>query len=206
MMKARIALEWAGTILFGVAGAAIGIWLMRSPTALALGPPVERPATVDAFVARLKTSELLAGMNANPSSCSRVPKPPTRDRCYYRAGEMEILVAWYKGSGRLAGLSIQKIETPGSAPFAWRGLAEMVSLLCGGLGADQANAVVHDVRERLLQAAWYRNNGDRVTADADGASRRVSIKPSDACGLEFDEITTGRSVRRFLRASPVYQH
>jgi len=195
----------------GAAMGAIVIWVLQSPEtrlrpiikAFTPPPPVEQPATVEAFVARLRTSPLFSAMNAKPSSCSRVPKGAARHRCFYRAGDMEIVVGWYKNSGRLSALSIRTTEPRGSAPFAWPSIAEAVPILCGGLDTDQANALVRDVHAKLSQAPWSLRNGEHATADAEGASRRVVIKPRDGCMFVFSEAATGRTVQRLLRASPI---
>lgn len=203
-------IERALGVVFAIAGAALAIWMLQSPEtrvrpivrAFTPLPPVEQPAMVQAFVARLRTSPLLGEMDTKPTSCSRVPKGAARDRCFYRAGEMEIVVVWSARSERLRGLTIRTTEPRGSAPFAWPGVSETVSMLCGGLSADQANALVRDVPERLSEAAWYLN-GERVTADTDGASRGVVMKPRDGCAFSFYETAKGRAVGRLLRASPI---
>lgn len=195
----------------GAAMGAIVIWVLQSPEtrlrpiirAFTPRPPVEQPATVEAFVARLRTSPLFSAMDAKPSSCSRVPKGARRYRCFYRAGDMEIMVSWYKNSGRLSALAIRTTEPRGSAPFAWPGVAEAVPILCGGLDADQANAVVRDVHAKLSQAPWSLKDGERATADTEGASRRGVIKPRDGCMFVLSEHATGRTVQRRLYASPI---
>lgn len=206
-------MKWIERILgvvFAVAGAALAIWMLQSPEtrvrpivrAFTPLPPVEQPATVEAFVARLRTSPLLGAMDAKPSSCSRVPKGARRDRCFYRAGELEIVVAWYRRSARLSGLTVRTTEPRGSAPFTWPGVAEAVSMLCGGLDADQANALVRDVHAKLSQAPWHLKD-ERATADTEGVSRRVVMKPRDGCQFVFSEYATGRTVQRLLYASPI---
>jgi hypothetical protein len=194
--------------VFAIAGAALAIWMMQSPEtrirpivrAFTPLPPVEQPAMVEAFVTRLRTSPLLGAVDARPTSCSRVPKGAARDRCVYRGGETEIVVAWSPRSERLGRLTIRTTEPRGSAPFAWPGAAEAVSTLCGGLDADQANAVVREVPEKLSQAAWYLN-GELVAAEVNGASRRIVMKPRDQCTFSFYENAKGSAVEWLLRAS-----
>src|SRR3954454_23518514 len=193
----------------GAAMGAVVIWLLQSPEtrfwpvvrAFKPPPPVEQPATVEAFVARLRTSPLLSTMDAKPSSCSRVPKGRGRDRCFYRAGKMEIVVAWYRRSAHVSGLTIRTTEPRGSASFSWPGVGEIISMSCG-LNLDQANADVRDIPEKLSQATWY-YKGQPASADADIASRQVVIKPLADCQLvSFSESAMGKRVQRMLLLRP----
>jgi len=201
-------IERALGVVFAIAGAALAIWMMQSPEtrvrpivrAFTPLPPVEQPAMVEAFVARLRTSLLLGAVDAKPTSCSRAPKGGARDRCFYRGGETEIVVAWSPRSERLRRLTIRTTAPRGSEPFAWPGAAEAASTLCGGLDADQANAVVRDIPERLSQAAWFLD-GKLVAAEVDGASRWIVMKPSNRCTFSFYENAKGSVIERLLHAS-----
>jgi hypothetical protein len=194
-MSVRSAVELTLTVLFAVALACL--WILpfepiRQAWTRPASPPIERPTKIAALVTKLKTIRLLRELNSDPTSCGRVPKGRRRDRCFYRAGDMQVVVIWARQSVDPTSLVIVKTEPRGSVPFAWADLSDTIRLLCG-IDAEGANAIAQESQVRLERTPWYRQ-GNRVTADTDGAWRGVSRAPDAACSFEIGETVTGSKV------------
>jgi len=195
------AVKWAATILFGVAVVVAIVWLIHFAT----NRPVERPPSVETLVTQLRKTGIIDALDVSPYSCSSVPKGVSRYRCFYEAGDAEVLVVWHKRSGRPSALIVNKTRSAGAEPFTgfdWPRLSDAVSLLCRDIDFDQARAVVREATERLSKAAWYLK-GEPVAADSVGASRRAMITPTAGCSFTFSENMVGRTIRSELRASPI---
>jgi hypothetical protein len=203
-MTVRSALEWSGTILFGivvgVSGASADLRALESAIRSAVAP-VERPPQVDAFVAKLKTSPVLQALDVTPTSCGRVPKHPPRDRCYYRSGDIVAMTAWSRRSHRILGLIIKKTVPRGSAPFAWADLPNTLRLLCRQIEAGEANTIAREISERLLRANWYLK-GDRVSVAVDGATRGIVVAPRETCVFRLSEHDYQNAIHATLDAGP----
>lgn len=171
-------------------------WTHRAPP-----PPVERPARIDALVTSLKTTRVLRELDPDPTSCGRVPKGNRGDRCFYRAGDMKVVLAWPRRTVNQISLWISKTEPRGAAPFAWADLSDMIRLLCD---ADDANTIAQESLAQLARAPWYREY-ERVTAEVDGATRSAPPVPDATCRLNLRETVRGTKVDAALwikRVSP----
>lgn len=175
------------------------LWLASS-SRLPL-PPVEQPEKVGALVAKLKTGRLLRELDPKPTSCGHVPKGRRRDRCSYRAGDMVVTVVWARDSVRRISVTIWKTEPRGSVSFAWADLPDTIRLLCD-IDSKSANAVAQEMQAELDSTPWYRGE-DRVTADTDGAWRRIPGDPEAACPFDMQESVTGSTVSARLEIQRV---
>jgi hypothetical protein len=176
-----------GTLFYLLFGPIWQAWSSRPPL-----PPVEQPENVGALVTKLKTIRPLRELDPKPTSCGHVPKGRQRDRCSYRAGDIDVIVVWARRSVDRISVRIQKTEPRASMPFAWADLPDTIRLLCG-IGAEDANAFTQETRAELERAPWYRQ-GEKVTTDTDGAFRSASRGPDEACSFELNETVTGSKV------------
>jgi len=187
-----------GTILFGIIGGALLAPLF------AKAPVIERPPSVQALIARLKTSRLLDALDDNSVSCGRVPKRhPPHDRCYYRSASLEVLVAWNRRSGRPTFLSFEKREPRGASPFSWTDLATTFNLLCTEIPPEQAASLAEEALDKLLHRSWTKSDGNSTIAlspEMEGAQRSVTVKQG-TCAFDLTETTGRTEVRATLRAS-----
>ena len=171
-------------------------WSSRPPR-----PPVEQPENVGALVTKLKTIRPLRELDPEPTSCGRVPKGRQRDRCFYRAGDIHVIVVWARRSVDRISVTIRKTEPRGSVPFAWADLPDTIRLLCG-IGAEDANAFTRKALDELAQAPWYRQ-GEEVTIDTDGASRSTRRDLDEPCRFELHEVVAGSKAAVELRVERV---
>jgi hypothetical protein len=197
-----------GAILFGIfAGVSLAPLFAQAPVIMAplfaKRPLIERPPPVQALIARLKTSQVLAALDDNPDSCGGVPKHPHVSRCRYRPGNLDMSVIWYKRSGELASLSLQKREPRNASPFAWADLPASFLLLCPEITPEQAASLADEALDRLRHVSWTKwGDGEVVVSpEAYEAGRRVTVKHSDTCAFHLIEATRSAEIRATLRAA-----
>src|SRR5688500_55035 len=101
-------------------GTGVSVFVVGVAAAVLLDRPWTKPSQpATSLVSHLKTSPLLRELDSKPFECGTVPKAhPKQSRCLYRAGDVEVLVAWNAKTERPTSVYIKKPEAKGSTSFA----------------------------------------------------------------------------------------
>jgi hypothetical protein len=214
-MSFRLALEWTRGFLIGICVGLAAAWIapfVIKPSAQRSVPPavtdrpaveIKRPPAVEAFLANLRTTPLLQTLEVDPVHCGPIRKRAL-DRCRYRAGDIEVELVFYRGTGSSIRLSLTKRTPLDAVPFAWAGLASNLPLLCH-MTTERAAALARELPETLLNDEWTLTDGDVSRVPTDGAFRKVETRTPN-CTTYLREKVDGDAIQATLGMHPQGSH